>query len=497
LKKLILLKTIPVIVVKTDLESDSIISTREINAAVINVSGRQRMLSQRSALFALRLVCTQDSLEQEKLRQEMGRAIDLMEESHNSLIEGNADMKLPGQPSKAVQTIYFKAPFYLDRQIRDYIAHVRALAQAPPEELTQDNPHLQWILQASATNLLEALEAVVSEYQKESDVAQLNIEMQQARLYQQSCAATAAAQAHAQQLEQTLHDLQCTQAQLIQSEKLSTLGQMVASVAHEVNNPVSFIYGNLCHVREYIRDLLELLNLYQESYSHPVPPINSKIQEIDLDFLIKDLPNVLSSMQVGAERLRQVVMSLQNFSRRDQALRQAVDIHEGIDSTLLILQSRLKARHNRPAIEVVKEYGALPLIECCAGLLDQVFMNLLSNAIDALDDIPNSVGCIIIRTSVNAEQSGIVIQITDNGPGMTSDVKAQLFDPFFTTKPLGKGTGLGLSISHQIVVEKHGGILKCESAPGKGTEFWIEIPLQPHRYLSITQSKTVAMTSQG
>jgi signal transduction histidine kinase len=486
-----------VIAVTIDFQSDRIISTREINAAVINVSGRQRMLSQRSALFALRLVCTQDSLEQEKLRQEMGRAIDLMEESHNSLIEGNAEMKLPGQPSKAVQTIYFEAPFYLDRQIRDYIAHVRALGQAPPEALTEDNPHLQSILQASATNLLEALEAVVSQYQRESDVAQLNIEKQQARLYQQSCAATAAAQAHAQQLEQTLHDLQSTQAQLIQSEKLSTLGQMVASVAHEVNNPVSFIYGNLCHVRDYVRDLLELLNLYQASYSHPIPPISSKIQEIDLDFLIKDLPNVLSSMQVGAERLRQVVMSLQNFSRRDQALRQAVDIHEGIDSTLLILQSRLKARHNRPAIEVVKKYGVLPLIECCAGLLDQVFMNLLSNAIDALDDIPNSVGRIIIRTSVNAEQSGIVIQITDNGPGMTSDVKAQLFDPFFTTKPLGKGTGLGLSISHQIVVEKHGGILKCESAPGKGTEFWIEIPLQPHRYLSISKSKTVAMTSPG
>ena len=481
----------------TYFDLNEIITTKEINAAVINISGRQRMLSQRAALFALRLVCTQDGLEQEKLRQEMLAAIELMEESHNGLINGNADMKLQSHPSEAVQAIYFEAPFYLDRQIRDYIAHVRTLAQAHPTELTQENPHLQMILWASATDLLDAIEAVVSQYQKESDAAQLNIEMQQILLYQQSCAATAAAHAHANQLEQTLHDLKRTQAQLLQSEKLSSIGQMVAGVAHELNNPVSFIYGNLRHASDYVQDLLDLLNLYQQYYSNPISPIQAKIQAIDLDFVLKDLPKVLSSMQVGAERLRQVVLSLRNFSRRDQMLGESVDIHEGIDSTLLILQNRLKARHDRAAIEVVKEYGELPPVECCAGQLNQVFMNLLSNAIDAIDDMRDRIGCITIRTSVNADHSGIIIRIADNGSGMTPEVKAQLFDPFFTTKPLGKGTGLGLSISHQIVVEKHKGILKCESVPGQGTEFWIEIPIQPSRGLTISETRAVAVTKTG
>jgi signal transduction histidine kinase len=174
----------------------------------------------------------------------------------------------------------------------------------------------------------------------------------------------------------------------------------------------------------------------------------------------------------------------------------SVDLHEGIDSTLLILHNRIKARCDRPAIEIVKEYGELPMVECYAGQLNQVFMNLLSNAIDALEDIPNLLGRITIRTSVNADRSGVIIQIADNGPGMTQDVKARLFDPFFTTKPLGKGTGLGLSISHQIVVNNHGGILKCESAPGKGTEFWIEIPLQPSRCLSTSESKADLLIAQ-
>jgi urea transport system substrate-binding protein len=269
---------------------------------------------------------------------------------------------------------------------------------------------------------------------------------------------------------------------------------MVAGVAHEINNPVSFIYGNLGYASDYVQDLLDLINLYQEYYPNPIPSIQDKIKAIDLDFLLTDLPKVLASMQVGAERIRQIVLSLRNFSRSDENVRQAVDIHEGIESTLLILQNRLKARYSCPAIELVKEYGNLPAVECCAGQLNQVFMNLLSNAIDALEDSPDRIRRITIRTSVNAESSDVIIQIADNGPGMTPEVMAKLFDPFFTTKPLGKGTGLGLSISYQIVVEKHGGILKCESAPGKGTKFWIEIPLQRHRCLSGNKSEAVAVS---
>jgi len=493
-EKLLYLKLLLVIALTTYFDLDKIITVRDINAAVINISGRQRMLSQRAALFALRLVCTPDRLEQEKLRQEMQRAIELMEKSHNGLINGDAKMKLPGQPSSDIRAMYFQAPFYLDRQIRDYITQVRALAQAHPAELTQDNPHLKSILRASETDLLDALEAVVNQYQKESDAAQFNIEVQQVELYQQSCTAAAAAQAQAQQVEYTLNELRRTQTQLIQSEKLSSIGQMVAGVAHEINNPVSFIYGNLGYASDYVQDLLDLINLYQEYYPNPIPSIQDKIKAIDLDFLLTDLPKVLASMQVGAERIRQIVLSLRNFSRSDENVRQAVDIHEGIESTLLILQNRLKARYSCPAIELLKEYGNVPAVECCAGQLNQVFMNLLSNAIDALEDSPDRIRRITIRTSVNAESSDVIIQIADNGPGMTPEVMAKLFDPFFTTKPLGKGTGLGLSISYQIVVEKHGGILKCESAPGKGTKFWIEIPLQRHRCLSGNKSEAVAVS---
>lgn len=293
------------------------------------------------------------------------------------------------------------------------------------------------------------------------------------------------AREQAQQLEKALYNLQQTQAQLVQTEKMSSLGQLVAGIAHEINNPVNFIYGNLTHTNNYTQDLLNLLNLYQQHYPNPVPEIRAQAEAIDLEFLMADLPKILSSMQVGAERIRQIVLSLRNFSRLDEAQKKPVDIHSGLDSTLLILQLRLKANPERPAIQVLKEYGNLPLVECYAGQLNQVFMNLLANAIDALEERVVNADSLLptpsirIRTQVlNANQ--VSIQIADNGSGMTQEVQQRLFDPFFTTKPVGKGTGLGLSISYQIVVEKHGGQLKCLSAPGQGAEFIIEIPIQQH-----------------
>jgi signal transduction histidine kinase len=491
------LKLLPIITFVTCFDPNEIIFSHELSAAVINISGRQRMLSQRAALFALRMVCTSHHSEQERLRQEMLTSAALMEASHYGLIHGNVEMKLPGQPSPKIQAIYFEAPFHLDRQIRDFITQVKALAAAPLQELTQDNPHLQAILFASETDLLHALDTLVSQYQIESDEAQIKQQLQQTQLYHHSCVATAAAQEHAQQLEKTLQDLQRTQAQLIQTEKLSSIGQMIAGVAHEINNPVSFIYGNLRYASDYVQDLLDLINLYQEYDGKHHPSVQDKIQSIDLDFLLKDLPKVFDSMQVGAERIRQIVLSLRNFSRSDRVLVEGVNLHEGIDNTLLLLQNRLKPRCHRLAIEVVKEYGQLPLIQCYPGQLNQVFMNLLSNAIDAVEEVPNQIGRILIRTDVNADGSGVIIQIIDNGLGMTPEVKEQLFNPFFTTKPLGKGTGLGLSISHQIIVEKHGGCLKCESVPETGTEFWIEIPLQVSTStgLGVTESTVVAATS--
>ena len=486
IETLLYLKLLPVIALMTYFDLDSIITARDINVAVINISGRQRMLSQRTALFALRLVCTQDSEQQETLRQEMLETIELMEKSHHGLIHGDAEMKLPGQPSETLQAMYFEAPLYLDRQIRDYIAQVRALAQAPREELTQKNPYLQSILQMSARDLLEAIDAVVNQYQKESDAAQLNLEIQKTQLYQQSCAAAAVAQSHAQQLEDTLQDLQRTQGLLIQTEKLSSIGQMVAGVAHEINNPVSFIYGNLRYASDYVQDLLDLLKIYQECFGNNHPSIQAKVKSVDLDFLLKDLPKVLDSMQVGAERIRQLVLSLRNFSRRDRHSQEAVDLHEGIDSTLLILKNRLKAHCHRPEIEIVKEYGDIPPVECWAGQLNQVFMNILSNAIDALEETSDRVRCITIRTSLNTGRSGVIIQIADNGPGMTPEVKAQLFDPFFTTKPLGKGTGLGLAISYQLA-QLMGGEITVESTVGEGSVFKLTLPVSLPKFAQILE----------
>lgn len=280
--------------------------------------------------------------------------------------------------------------------------------------------------------------------------------------------------------------LQKTQAQLVQSEKMSSLGQLVAGVAHEINNPISFILGNAVHANQYILELLDILRLYQENYPEPVPPIQQLAKDIDLDFIVTDLPKILTSMQVGAQRISQIVLSLRNFSRLDEADMKCVNLHEGIDNTLLILQHRLKSSDRHSAIEIVKEYGDLPKVECYPGKLNQVFMNILSNAIDALDLAKNTdtqsvasqkVGQIRIRTEISRPGT-VCVRIADNGSGMSEYVKAKIFDPFFTTKPVGSGTGLGLSISYQIVVENHKGFLNCTSEPGQGTEFCIEIPIR-------------------
>lgn len=293
-----------------------------------------------------------------------------------------------------------------------------------------------------------------------------------------------------EQLQRTLDDLKRAQTQLVQAEKMSGLGQLVAGVAHEINNPVNFIHGNLTYLQRYSAELMQLVDLYAEHYPNPTPEIQAAIAEIDLVFLQADLVKVLHSMKMGTSRINEIVRSLRNFSRTDEAEFKAVDIHEGLDSTLLILQHRLKATSTCPEIEIVKQYGKLPPVECYAGKLNQVFMNVLVNAIDAITEFHQGVhpqgqrlqlvnpqhNQITIRTyMVNSDW--VEIAIANDGPEIPSAIQSRIFDPFFTTKPIGQGTGLGMSISYQIITETHGGTLRCVSSPGQGTEFVMQIPV--------------------
>lgn len=322
---------------------------------------------------------------------------------------------------------------------------------------------------------LGAVDYITKPIQHEEALARIRVHLQlshaQKNLEQRSA-----------ELAQTLAHLKQSQLHLVQSEKMSALGQLVAGVAHEINNPVNFIKGNVEPAQEHVCDLMTLVELYQKCYPQPHPQIQTWMEENDLEYLQEDLPKLLNSMKLGSDRIRQLVLSLRNFSRLDESDLKSVDLHEGIESTLLILQHRLKANPDHPTLHIIKDYGELPLVECYPSQLNQVFMNLLSNAIDALEESAQKTHestnpTITIRTCVS-HANWVNIAIADNGTGIGQEVQTKLFDPFFTTKPIGKGTGLGLSISHQIVTEKHNGKIDCHSTLGQGTEFVVQIPVQ-------------------
>ncbi|HEY9607793.1 PAS domain-containing sensor histidine kinase, partial [Allocoleopsis sp.] len=356
------------------------------------------------------------------------------------------------------------------------------------QTLKQLNEQLETRVEEQTTELRQTVRQLQQEIASRQQAQEI-LERSQAQLTEK-----------ASQLEQALHELQKTQMQLVQVEKMSSLGQLVAGVAHEINNPLSFIYGNLIHVQDYTNDLLAVLQRYQAQYPQATPELKVFLEDVDLPFLVEDLPHVLHSMKVGTDRIVELVRSLRNFSRPEEVEVKIVDIHDGIDSTLMILKNFLKEKPERPAINIIKSYGQLPLVECYPGPLNQVFMNIITNAIDALDEsaIEGSFSGMEDETTDNRkpitqksptiwihtqaiDANRVSIQIRDNGPGISPEVQKQLFDPFITTKTMGKGTGLGLAISYQIVVEKHRGKLRCSSIPGQGTEFAIEIPIQQQK----------------
>lgn len=331
-----------------------------------------------------------------------------------------------------------------------------------------------WVLALQITYRLRAEAAL----KQANDELEIRVEERTAALKQSE----ARERAKADELEQALYNLQQTQEQLVQTEKMSSLGQMVAGIAHEFNNPIGFIYGNLAHLHQYTQDLLELMRLYQQHYPQPVPEIVDFAEASDLEFLMEDLPKLLGSIKIGSERISQIVQSLLHFSRLQESEVKTADIHEGLDTSLMLLQHRLK--HRKPAIEVIKEYGKLPPVECSVAQINQVFLNILTNAIDALEEsfckplngnYPAKIPTVSIHTAF-IDNNRVEIKIADNGAGISDEVKGRLFDPFFTTKPVGQGTGLGLSISYKIV-KKHKGELKCHSAPGLGAEFAIALPI--------------------
>ncbi|MGL5082257.1 MAG: sensor histidine kinase [Microcoleaceae cyanobacterium] len=329
-----------------------------------------------------------------------------------------------------------------------------------------------------------AVDYITKPFQPEEILARVNIHLQlrslTRNLEQQVRERTT-------KLTQALNELKISQLQLIQSEKMSALGQLVAGIGHEINNPLNFISGNLHYVSTQVEALLRIVQLYHNAFPYPGETIEEELEEIDLDYLVQDLPKTIQSMREGTKRMNEISTSLRVFSRLDSSEKVPIDLHESIESTLLILGHRLKANEIRSQIEVIKHYGNLPLVPCFPGLINQVFMNLLANAIDAIDEVSeeNNSGTrqdclyqIMICTEVSEIQNEVAIWIQDNGKGVPLELVEKIFEPLFTTKPIGKGTGLGLSISYQIVVEKHKGVLTCNSTPGYGTEFVVTLPLE-------------------
>ncbi|MBR8836134.1 MAG: response regulator [Stigonema ocellatum SAG 48.90 = DSM 106950] len=400
----------------------------------------------------------------------------------------NFSVRMAANGEKAIEQVYRNAPALIlldvDMPVMDGFEACRRLKSDP---VTSHIPIIFMTALADTKNKVKglslgAVDYITKPFEQEEILARVKVQLhiRQLTLNLQHINETLE-----RQVAERTASLQNTQLQLVQSEKMATLGNLVAGVAHEINNPIGFLKGSVNNAEDYVKDLLNYVQCLQENDPQLAPKVRDYAQEIDLEFLTEDLPKLISSMKGALRRIEDISTSLRTFSRADTSQKVACDLHEGIDSTLLILKYRLKANDKRPAIEVIKEYAKLPPVKCFLGQLNQVFMNIIANAIDALDaasvertfaEIKAEPQKIIISTKVSTEGSMVIIRIKNNGPAIPESIKARIFDHLFTTKGVGKGTGLGLAIARQIVEETHSGRLSCHSIFGEGTEFVIEIP---------------------
>jgi two-component system, NtrC family, sensor kinase len=439
---------------------------RALDAVVINISGRQRMISQRISLLVMQLAMHPEVGERGLIYQKLQDSLDCLLGNHEGLLYGDIEANLPGNPSQTILSMHFEAPTQLDRKLRRYVERVRGFMAL--EHLTLETPNLWKLVTEDVEDLVCAIDTVVSQYQFENESRQEVMLEQLLDLCHRNAQQTVV-------LEQALADLKQLQSQLIQTERISGLGQIAAGIAHEINNPANFIFANLHHAQDYTDQLLNLIALYDQGAD--ACQIEAFQSEIDLPFIQADFPRLIESMETGASRIQKIVADLRTFARLDESEFKTIHLPEAIDSVVLMINHRLMFQRNGAvqSIGLVKDYDEqIPLLYCYAGQLNQVLFHLLNNAIDALLSELPSQPQIWITTRLKNPQT-LEITVADNGPGVPEVLQQQIFDPFFTTKPIGQGTGLGLSLSHQLM-QSQGGLIRYQ--PGEGATFVVELPIE-------------------